>query len=556
MHYRGIYIATALVGLLLVCATTVADGFSVWVVPSLRRVVPDDPAGPESFASLQAARGEYESFQIAIKAPAGGGLSNVNVTVSDLVGPGGFVIGQSHITLYREKYVYVRRGSPDKGGANRPSGAGWYPDALIPFADPKTGQSLSGAALTAAPFDVESGKNQPIWVDVFVPRDAAAGMYEGTYTVTCDEGIFTGRVTLEVWNFTLPLRPSLKSSFLLWKATDTSSIEELLRNKLSPAKTPPSQQRGLIDRFGLSSADLGFWSGADISHCSMQPAPTLDRLKKALAAHAPDLFLYNYTADEIDRCPALLAQVKHWARILHQAGVRNLVTMAPKADLLDDDSGSGRSAVDIWVLLPVLYDRNVSAVLAAQGKGDDVWSYNSLVQDSYSPKWLIDFSPINFRIQPGFISQSLGLKGLLYWRVDLWSADPWNEVNSREFPQYPGEGMLVYPGTTVGIEGVAPSMRLKWLRDGVEDYEYIELLKEAGAGAWALQVAGEVGGSWDRWTRDPQQLETSRRQLGIALSRADRRRRDPTPQPRYPARPTRPAGISEAGSAPARPALP
>jgi hypothetical protein len=181
------------------------------------------------------------------------------------------------------------------------------------------------------------------------------------------------------------------------------------------------------------------------------------------------------------------------------------------------------------VLLPVLYERNVTAVLAAQQKGDEVWSYNSLVQDSYSPKWLIDFSPINLRIQPGFMSQSLGLKGLLYWRVDLWSADPWNEANSREFPQYPGEGMLVYPGKTVGIEGVAPSMRLKWLRDGVEDYEYLELLKAAGAGAWALQVAKEVGGAWNRWTRDPQQLEDSRRRLGMELSRTDRRRFAPPP---------------------------
>jgi hypothetical protein len=530
--HRGIFIAGALAGLLLVCTTTIADGLAVWVVPSLQRVGLDDPAEPDSLASLQAARGEYESFQIAIKAPEAGGLTHVNVSVSDLSGSGGYVIGQSNITLYREKYVHVSTGSPDRGGANRPSGTGWYPDALIPFADPKTGRPLSGAALTAAPFDVERGKNQPIWVDVFVPRDAAAGVYQGTFTITCDQGNFTGPVKLEVWNFTLPLRPSLKSSFLLWSATDPASVQELLRHKLSPAKTLPSDERGLIDGFGLTSGDLGFWSGADISHCSMQPAPPVDLLRQAVATHAPDLFLYNYTADEIDRCPALSAQLKQWARNLHQAGVSNLVTMAPRADLLDDGSGTGRSVVDIWALLPVLYDRNVTAILAAQQKGDDVWSYNSLVQDSYSPKWLIDFSPINLRIQPGFINQSLGLKGLLYWRVDLWSADPWNEANSSQFPQYPGEGLLVYPGKMVGIEGVAPSMRLKWLRDGVEDYEYIELLKEAGAGAWALQVAAEVGGSWGLWTRDPQQLETARRRLGMELSRADRRRSDPpTPGP-------------------------
>ena len=71
---------------------------------------------------------------------------------------------------------------------------------------------------------------------------------------------------------------------------------------------------------------------------------------------------------------------------------------------------------------------------------------------------------------------------------------------------------------------VAPSMRLKWLRDGVEDYEYIELLKQAGAGPWALQVAADVGGSWNRWTRDPQHLETARSRLGEALSGTVRRK--------------------------------
>ena len=156
-------------------------------------------------------------------------------------------------------------------------------------------------------------------------------------------------------------------------------------------------------------------------------------------------------------------------------------------------------------------------MLAAQAKGDQIWSYNGLVQDSYSPKWQIDFDPINFRIQPGFISQSLGLKGLLYWRVDLWSQDPWTEVNVAAFSTYPGEGMLVYPGAKVGIQGVAPSMRLKWLRDGVEDYEYIELLKKTGQGPWALKVAADVGADWSHWTRDPNILGLARQKLGSQL---------------------------------------
>jgi hypothetical protein len=31
--------------------------------------------------------------------------------------------------------------------------------------------------------------------------------------------------------------------------------------------------------------------------------------------------------------------------------------------------------------------------------------------------------------------------------------------------------MLVYPGDPVGVPGTVPSMRLKWIRKGVEDHE-------------------------------------------------------------------------------------
>src|SRR5690606_26710671 len=126
----------------------------------------------------------------------------------------------------------------------------------------------------------------------------------------------------------------------------------------------------------------------------------------------------------------------------------------------DDGSGSGRSAVDTWVVLPKQYDANPGLVNQALQKGDEVWSYNALMQDQYSPKWQVDYAPINFRIQPGFINQSLGLSGLLYWKIDEWPADPWNNVQNMNIGGYGyrGEGMLVYPGAQVGIAGVAPSM--------------------------------------------------------------------------------------------------
>jgi hypothetical protein len=498
-----------------------AIGPVLYMVPSLKRIGQTDKIASTSSFKIFAAKGEYESFQLVIQAPTSG-LTNVNVSVSDLFGSNSQKITKNNITLYREHYVYVSHSSPSmRGNLNPPLGVGWYPDGLVPFLDPVTQKPPLTSDLKALPFSLKPQYNQPIWVDVFVPRNVPSGEYTGKLIVRSDQGQTESKVVLKVWNFELPLKPSLKSSFELWYNKTKNANEELLKHKLMPKNTNPKDQQALIQQ-GLASTSLGYWSGANISTCKMRSLPSLEEFRQAAASHQSDLFLYNYTADEIERCPALYEQLKQWSRNLHLAGVSNLVTMIPTPELYDDGSGTGRSAVDIWALLPEMYDRATDRVAKVLQKGDQVWSYNTLIQDEYSPKWEIDFEPINYRIQPGFISQSLGLTGILYWQVDLWTQDPWHDVQTysqgtRNY--FPGEGMLVYPGTQVGIQGVVPSMRLKWLRDGVEDYEYIEILKKLGRGSWALNIGRTVGKDWRNWTRDTNMLESVRSQLGAEIDR-------------------------------------
>ncbi len=493
----------------------------IWVASSLERIGKTDPPGSTTRIELYAARGEYEPFQVVIQAPHSG-LANVNVSVSDLYGSNNQVIPKTNLKLYREHYVYVSRSSPNlQGSINKSLGSGWYPDGLIPFVDPVTQNHPTKAELKAVPFDLNTKQNQPIWVDVFVPRNVKAGQYKGTFTVTSEQGKAEGKILLTVWNFELPLKPSLNSSFAIWTAKTKSANEELLKHKLMPRDIRLEDEREFIDKWGLASEYLGYGSGADISTCQMSPAPSQKDIQAAATQHQSTILLYNQTADEIDRCPGLYKPMKQWAQNLHSSEIANLVTMTPVPELYDDGSGTGRSAVDIWVLLPKMYDAAPNRVSEVLQKGDKVWSYNALVQDEYSPKWEIDFEPINFRIQPGFISQSLGLTGILYWQVDLWTKDPWNDVQtySSKDHDYPGEGMLVYPGKQVGINGVAPSMRLKWLREGVEDYEYIEILKRLGRKERALELAQKVGRDWRNWTHDPKVLDSVRQQLGEEIDR-------------------------------------
>jgi hypothetical protein len=498
----------------------------LWAVrSSLHRVGPIDAPGGSTQAVIHAARGEYEPFQIAVQAPAGG-LTNINFSVSDLVGPKNAVLSHANLILYREWYIRVKQHSPTYNGPpNLPiTDVDTFPDALIPFLDPATGKPPLEAKYRAVPFTLAAGHNAVIWVDVFVPRGTTAGEYQGTYTVTSDQGAFSGRISVQVWGFTLPLEPSLKSTFNGGGTIVPGVSQELLRNKIMPDTLDPATEENFIKRYGLNGTDLGFYDGVSYGQCEASEPPSVQAIESAKATHQSDLYLYDDSADPESSCTsqAFYNSVIDWAQNFHRAGIHNLVTQEPVPQLYDDGLGTGRSAVDIWTMLPMNYDHAQSfsppRVTYVLKKGDKVWSYNDLVQDSYSPKWEIDFLPINYRIQAGFISQSLGLTGLLYWSVDNWSGNPWKNPQGKGFPDYPGEGVLVYPGGAVGLKGVAPSMRLKYLRDGVEDYEYVQLLKNCGQETFALADAQKVGPDWTNWTRNVSLLESVREQLGNRIA--------------------------------------
>ncbi|MEL6927020.1 MAG: DUF4091 domain-containing protein [Cyanobacteria bacterium J06600_6] len=490
----------------------------VWVKDSLEHVRLEDSGEKTQDIHLYAARGEYESFQIAIKANQPD-LAIANVKISPLIGNGS-KINPDNVTLYREHYVNITKPSPSSikhiVSKVKSLGAGWYPDGLIPFVDPETKADLVNAEIDAVPFKIQPGRDQVIWLDIFVPRDAAAGDYQGTYSVVSNDETITGQILLTVWNFELPLKPSLQSSFLSWEQNDRGTLVELLKHRVMPAaKINPQDERELIDRWGLSSLRLPFWSGANYHNCSMSPAPSTAEVREAGLEHQLDLMLYAYPTDEIDGCNGQLDKpFREWATNIKQAGVPHLAAMVPEEQFYD--------VVDIWAVNPERYTAAGKKIVDVLKRGKKIWFYTFFSPRDNSPTWLIDFAPINHRVAQGFINQRLGITGLLYWRVDTWTEDPWRNVDTNanlELPEhYPGEGMLIYPGKQVGIKGSVASMRLKWIRDGVEDYEYIEILKNTGHYTWAMETIAEVAQDMYTWNQDPAVLQAVRLKLGQKIS--------------------------------------
>jgi hypothetical protein len=293
----------------------------------------------------------------------------------------------------------------------------------------------------------------------------------------------------------------------------------LVEHEVMPLWVDPAAARKLGAKGGgLNAAGLGFWGGAEAGSCRMGRPPAAARIAQRAASFPRGPLLYNFTADGLDACPGLAAPLKEWAKALHAAGVANLVVGTPDPRLED---GEGRPAVDIWVVGPAAYAAAPERVRAAAAGGAEIWGTTALGGDGAgSPAWLLDRPPIGYRLLPGYVSQGLGLKGLLYWAADHWpSADPWTDVEyrSRDGQAWPGEGLLAYPGGPAGVQGVVPSIRLKHVRDGVEDHALLALARAAGVPGVAREIEAVGGRDWHGWTRDPAVLEASRRRIGEAL---------------------------------------
>ncbi|HUW85054.1 MAG TPA: thrombospondin type 3 repeat-containing protein [Phycisphaerae bacterium] len=145
-------------------------------------------AGSLNRVSLRAAANEVVAFQLILEKLVDG-LSNVTVSVSNLIGPGGATIAASpNIELFRCWYVR--------------SGGQYYADACIPLFSPFPAEFR----IPNPTNNVLGQTNQSVWADIYVPKGARAGTYTGQITVNCDQLASPLTVSLELFvrTFELP----------------------------------------------------------------------------------------------------------------------------------------------------------------------------------------------------------------------------------------------------------------------------------------------------------------------------------------------------------------
>jgi len=98
--------------------------------------------------------------------------------------------------------------------------------------------------------------------------------------------------------------------------------------------------------------------------------------------------------------------------------------------------------------------------------------------------------------------------GLLYWNTVYWAkANPWMSAASWGSYETAGDGTWFYPGPAVGRSEPIPSLRLKNIADGMEDYDLLRMAEEAFGRDYCLKKAAQLSQSLTKYTSDPAKIE-------------------------------------------------
>jgi len=530
---------------------------------------------------LAAARNEVIGFQLLVEA-AGEDVRYARVKPSELKAQAGdAAIPARAYELFRVWYTEVVEPSRTfRGGFNAlglPStGMGWYGDALIPF-------HVRG---WGAPFGVAEGRNQSVWVDLKIPKKLPAGTYTGTIDVTADRAKPAKvAVELTVWDFDLPDRPTARAEAPFYRATIPGAfggkpevVARIERDYFRMARahrfsayiydTWPDLKRGLGDdeiqidwtnydkRFGQYLDGSAFddkqpmdqWYVAIDTRwpsprgwADSKPDVFYKRIEKAIKAYDDHfkekgwnpkcMYVFFQGLDEPSR-EEQYVKIRKVAEAVHRGSSRikmrhDFYTAFANPKPLLERFGD---VMDIWNISGCFYP--VKELQAQQARGREAWFYQG------SEPWIGSENLDN---------DALGLRTWAWigwkYRVDCWHnwcSGRWsgenifvnpNNGNARQAWRPNSNGVMIYPGSLLGVEELFPSIRLKAYRRGNTDYEYMAMLKAAGQGARADAIVdtiihkalGEAGndrnliGRWGDWSHDPDQWAAARIKLAEAV---------------------------------------
>lgn len=520
------------------------------------------PSATGAAVEIEAARNEYEPFQIVLRPE--GTLTNLTVSISDLVrasdGPE-VRIAATNVEICRVEYVPVTEPSDSFGVV------GEWPDPLVP---------LTGPVTTLA------GENQPWWFTVYVPKAAPAGMYEATVTFSAEgRPSFAVTVRLRVFDFALSDVTHTRTAHGLtldynWHGLTTEEekdqvwdlyLQNFRKHRISPYMPHYRAQiwwglendtetfrhnfiafdaamERYLDEFNFNSFKFMDepWTLNGHPRFSAGFNQLFARLLQPMMAHFRERGwaekAYAYWIDEPDAhlFPFVIEGMQ--AHLAAAPGLRRLLT------LINTIRPELFNHVDTWapIMAPSMY--RPEEIEERLRHGDEVWWYTASFPVAPQANNFIDHPALSHRIR-GWMAEKHGVGGELYWQTTWYTGtngprNPWEDAMSAGptgSKLRNGDGTLLYPPVKnlpnePILAGPINSLRWELLRESLEDREYFWLLKETlnraitrlgpdhpavlegyAARAAALALAPSIS----IYERDPQVVYAARQRLALAI---------------------------------------
>lgn len=519
-------------------------GITAWATHSYDKIVLNDPNNTNTTKyTVNMAKGESEGCQLVVMNSASSGSKKGKlVLVSAPFGS----IGSS---------VYMLDNYETVNGKN-------YTDACRPY----NGKQVTLGAGSVLPFLVE-----------FTTSAATPmGDYVYLYAFVDDGGKTTAlfEVTVHVWNITMPTEKTFRTAVGLdtWmavvhegkqNATDPEYLDLMngyygfmLEHNLSPYHFPANILGGDADAY-MSNPAVTFFlvpcmgddgellPDAEILkyYKKLKTNPTW--LKKAVfypldEPHTKEqVEKYNALCEHLRTlCPDIPVIAPYYTNFKWQTGISGILSKDDQTNHMYENSGIWCPKLCLWDDDQAYSDFNkyvrpeksyAERMEEKRLNGTELWTYVCNDPDDPYSQLFVDTLGQNQRLLFWQIYQR-NISGFLYWGTNKWVQyndytqyiDPWESLDNglvdANGNKVIGEGNIFYPGKPVGVDGPVASLRLKYVRDGIDDIELMYLAEKYLGESWVKEKTNGATSSLTSYS-DADTLAAIRKEIGDALEK-------------------------------------
>ncbi|MCL2299458.1 MAG: DUF4091 domain-containing protein, partial [Firmicutes bacterium] len=466
---------------------------------------------------LTMGKNEREGFQFILRGRNGSALQYC-IELSDITGEDGAAIP---VRMFKEYYIQAGTGKD----------AGVYPDALVPYPLNQNTLEITGER-----------RNQGYYFELRTAADTPAGVYTGKITVSqrrekdgyvweTVKVLAQAEFTVEVVDAAFPEAPYSDSAVGVanWserfcalggvepgtpehEALYKQYYDTLLDHKLSAYNLPYDILDERADEYmsdpRVKSITLPYPEDdarLQAYYQKVQSNPEWARKAYFYPIDEPhtaeQIATYNAMAERLAAlCPGYHMVTPFYTWKFSEGGgdYDNLAIQEGRSDIICPQSN--------------LYDRSgfPKAVAKRVKNGGRAWWYVCCGPTGDYCNMFTHLQGTRHRLL--FWQQyQQNVTGLLYWSTTYWEkANPWfSSVTWNSFEAC-GDGSWFYPGPAVGLTEPVPSLRLKNIADGLEDYDLLRMAEEKFGREYCLEKAAQLSKSLTNYTGDPAKIEQVR----------------------------------------------